>query len=248
MTTIYGKAGALQSMLRVVFPAQCLQCGSLTDSDFGLCGPCWRDTPFIAGLVCDQCGTPLPGTDGGGPVVCDDCLTVARPWAQGRSALIYRDTARKLILSFKHGDRTDLAGPAAAWMARAGAPLLRPDSLIVPVPLHWTRLLRRRFNQAALLARALARIGGQDCCPDALIRTRRTRILEGHGRDARFAALADAISPHPVRGALMRGREVLIVDDVMTSGATLAAAAEAAHAAGAMRVCVLALARVVKDA
>lgn len=238
---------AIGKVLRAIYPPQCLACGDPTETEFALCGPCWRDTPFITGLTCDACGTPLPGEGGGDPVLCDDCMTIARPWAHGRAALAYDGRARRMILQLKHGDRTDLAPALAAWLLSAARPLLTPDTLVVPVPLHRTRLLRRRYNQAALLSAQLARQAGLPHRPDALIRTRRTRKLDGHGKEARFAALQGAIAPHPRHGAAVQGRDILLVDDVMTSGATLAAATEACHAAGARQVCIAALARVVKD-
>jgi predicted amidophosphoribosyltransferase len=216
--------------------------------DFALFAACWRETPLLTGLDCDACGVPLPGEDSGTAEHCDDCLAIARPWDRGRAVFAYRVAARRMVLALKHGDRLDLVRPAARWLAQAAAPLLRPDTLIVPVPIHWRRLLARRFNQSAELARALSRDTGHACVPDLLVRSRATPILDGLGREARFAALSGTIRPHPRRGAAARGRPVLIVDDVMTSGATLAATAEAARAAGAGQVDMVTLARVAKDA
>ena len=238
----------LQALVHLIYPPQCLVCGALVTSDFGLCGPCWRDTPFINGLVCNLCGTPLPGQDSGQPETCDDCLAIARPWGMGRAALLYKDNARQMVLALKHGDRLDLARPAAQWMLKAATPLLQPGMLVAPVPLHWLRLVKRRYNQSALLSAAIARAAGLDHCPDLLIRRRSTGSQEGRSRDARFANLTDAITAHPRRAQRIDGRHVLLIDDVMTSGATFAAAAEACLAAGAKGISVLALARVAKDA
>ncbi|MGX0875660.1 putative amidophosphoribosyltransferase [Roseovarius sp. MBR-154] len=239
---------AFQTAIRLIYPSRCTLCGVTVDSDFGLCGPCWRDTPFISGLVCDACGVPLPGEAGAQAEFCDECLTHARPWSRGRAALLYHENGRRLVLALKHGDRHDVIRPAAKWLARAAAPLLQPGTVLAPVPLHWTRMLRRRYNQSALLVQALARETGQPHCLDLLHRTRRTQTLKGLDRAARHAMLSDAIRVNPARRALIMDRPVLIVDDVMTSGATLSAAAQAAFAAGAQDVCILTLARVAKDA
>jgi ComF family protein len=241
-------AGTFQTALRLVYPPRCTLCGVQVESDFGLCGSCWRDTPFISGLCCDVCGVPLLGQDTGGNELCDDCLTIARPWGRGRAAVLYRDNGRKLVLSLKHGDRHDIVRPAALWMANAIRPLIAPNMLVVPVPLHWTRLIRRRFNQSALLAQAMAKQLGLPCCPDLLQRTVKTRSLEGLGRDERYAALQSAIRIHPKRRHHIEGRSVLLVDDVMTSGATLSAATQACFLGGAADVSIVALARVGKDA
>jgi len=237
----------LQAALELLYPPQCISCATPVASDFGLCGECWRATPFIGGLVCDQCGIPLPGPDAGDSAVCDDCIAIARPWGQGRAALLYRDNARSLVLALKHGDRMDLARPAGGWLLKAARPILGPETLVVPVPLHWVRLLRRQYNQAALLSARMAGIAGLAHCPDALVRRRPTGTQDGRTRDGRFANLVGAFAVPPRRRSRVADREVLLVDDVMTSGATFAAATEALLAAGARSVNVLALARVAKD-
>ena len=237
----------MQAAVQLVYPPQCLSCDALVTTDFGLCARCWRDTPFIAGLVCDCCGTPLPGEEGGAPVQCDDCLTIARPWGRGRAVMLYRDNARRLVMAFKHGDRLDLSRPGAQWLHRAAVPLLQPDTLLAPVPLHWLRLFRRRYNQSALLAAGLARLADLPHCPDLLVRRRNTRSQEGRDREGRFRNMEDAIRVNDKRRWQVEGRPVLLVDDVMTSGATLGACADACLAAGAARVDVVVLARVAKD-
>jgi len=239
---------AIQMVVRLVYPPRCTLCGVTVDDAFGLCGTCWRDTPFITGLVCDSCGAPLPGEAEVGDIRCDECLVNARPWSQGRAAMRYDANGRRLALALKHGDRHDVARPAGKWLARSAQPMLSPCMVIAPVPLHWTRLLARRFNQSALLSKALARETGLQHIADLLLRQRRTRSLKGLDRAARHATLDGAIRVNPRYVPMVRGARVLLVDDVMTSGATLSAATQACFAAGARDVCVLALARAARDA
>ncbi|MFW8633863.1 double zinc ribbon domain-containing protein [Cribrihabitans pelagius] len=236
----------IQTAVSLVFPPQCMGCGALTEETGGLCASCWSETQFITGTVCEGCGAPLPGEADGFRLECDGCMTHPRPWARGRSALLYEGRGRKLVLALKHGDRTELAELAAHWLHRAAQPLLAGQPLLCPVPLHWTRLLRRKYNQSALLAAALARRTGLAHCPDLLRRIRLTPALEGKSRAARHRLLSDAITAHPRHRGRLAGRAVLIVDDVMTSGATLGACAEACLAAGAGEVRVAVLARVTR--
>jgi len=237
----------LQTAVSVIYPARCLGCGGLVDADFGLCGTCWRDTAFIGGTVCDACGAPLPGAGDHVSPHCDACLATPRPWVRGRAAVLYRDTGRKLVLALKHGDRQEIARPAALWMAQAAREILPPDALIAPVPLHWLRMLKRRYNQSALLAKGLAAQTGNPWCADLLQRMRRTPTLDGLNRAERFAALQQAIRVHPRRRHRLVGRPVVVVDDVFTTGATLTATARACLDGGSGPVFVLALARVAKE-
>jgi ComF family protein len=233
----------MKGAIRLVYPDQCVGCGALVDGAHGLCPACWAETPFVRGLACDACGQPLMGDRADGAAICDDCLALSRPWDKGRAALLYQGNARRMILRLKHGDRTDLARPAARWLAESGRDVLTDGALLVPVPVHWTRLFTRRYNQAAELARALSGLSGLDCAPDALVRTRRTPLQDGLGIEARFANTAGAIrATRP-----LDGRDIVLIDDVMTSGATLGAATDACHEAGARRVSVLVLARVAKS-
>ncbi|MBF9042400.1 ComF family protein [Rhodobacterales bacterium HKCCE4037] len=242
----------LQTMLHTVFPPECLSCAARVENPFAICSTCWSETDFILGASCDLCGTGLPGQTAapGEVLICSECQSTERPWDHGRAVFGYSGIGRKLVLALKHGDRADIARAAGPWLARAGADLLQDNPLIVPIPLHWTRLARRRFNQAALLAWSLHRNSTlpMDVEPMALLRVRPTPSQEGKDRDTRHANLDEAMIAHPRRAAALRGRNVVLIDDVMTSGATFSDATRACRAAGAEKVSVLALARVGRDA
>ena len=165
-------------------------------------------------------------------------------WSHARAALDYTGGARKLILALKHGDRQEVAKPSGVWMANAARDLVKPNMLVVPVPLHRARLLKRRYNQSALLAGEVAQRLDLELSPDLLLRKRNTASLEGKDREARFFELHGAITVNPARRELLRDRPVLLVDDVMTTGATLEACTAACMGNGACDISILVLARV----
>ena len=239
---------AIQTVFETIFPPQCISCQVVVEKTGGLCGPCWRDTHFISGLACVKCGAPLMGDDSDHDVWCDDCMVIARPWDKGAAALVYSGAGRKLVLGLKHADRSEVCKPAARWMVQKVAPLLSQNTLVVPIPLHWYRIFKRRYNQSALLAAEISKLSGSRHVPDLLLRKRATQSLDGMTKDQRFQILNQAISANPRHSQKIEGSDILLVDDVMTSGATFAAATEACFASDARSVCVVALARVVKDA
>lgn len=241
--------GQLQTALQTLYPPSCVGCRAPVASDFGLCGECLRQTPFIAGGICGTCGVPVSGLAEDETDICEECMTTQRPWNRGRAAMTYEDLGRTLVLQLKHSDRTDLARPAGAWLARAARPLVQGDTLILPVPMHRTRLLKRTYNQAVLLARVAARHLQRQMVPDLLVRTRRTRMQDHRSHSERFANLEGAIGVNPARArsAGLEGRHVLLIDDVLTSGATLAACTIACFDAGASEVDVAVLARVRRE-
>ncbi len=239
----------MQTVLHAIFPPECLSCGARVDEDFSLCGACWGETPFIFSAACDLCGVSLPGQNADSErLICEECHTIARPWEAGRAVMSYADVGRKLVLGLKHGDRAEIARAAGPWMARAGADLLGDDPVLVPIPLHPLRLAARRYNQSAQLAWSMAAVTGSDVAVRALVRSRATPSQDGRDRFARFENLSGAIDAHARFATAIKGRSVLLIDDVMTSGATFAAAAEACWLAGAEHVRVIALARVGMDA
>lgn len=239
----------LQSAIHFLYPPQCLSCGVETSADFALCGKCWREAPFITGLICDACGLPLPGEYSNASediAHCDACIMAPRPWAKGRAAFLYEGMARRLVLALKHGDRQELVRPMARWMVQSGRQLCQSDTLIAPVPLHSRRLFSRRFNQSALLANQISQALGLDFCPDLLTRNRATMLQEGMTLKQRFENQKAAFQVTKKWHAQIQSRSVLLIDDVMTSGATLSGCAEVCLAAGAEEVNVLVLARVAR--
>lgn len=267
-------ARALGAALDLLLPPRCLGCGGAVGQAGGLCARCWDALRFIDAPVCRCCGLGLEealgrpdggqeggaeGAPGGGDPLCAACLTQAPAFDRLRSALVYDDASRPLILAFKHADRTALAPLFAAWMARAGAEMLRDADVLVPVPLHRWRLWRRRYNQAALLCHALARSplvrsaadGGVRVAAGLLARRRATRAqgrLSAKGR-ARNVKGAIHLATGQVAGLAagagdVRGLRVVLIDDVYTTGATVTECVRVLRRAGAARVDVLTLARV----
>lgn len=233
----------IKAARQLIFPDQCPLCRELLASDDGLCGACWRDTPFILGLTCDLCGTPLMGQDDGTPIHCDACRTYARPWSKGRAVMSYAGNGRRLVMGLKHGDRLDLAPAFARWMAARAAPLVTPDTVLVPVPIHWSRLLTRRYNQAAVLTRLMSGLLGCPHVPDALIRVRATPPMHADSFEERAANIAGAIQVNPRRQGKLSRKHVLLVDDVMTSGATFTSCGLQLHGKHAKEISIITLTR-----
>jgi ComF family protein len=242
--------GAARVAADALWPPRCLSCGAGVDQAGRLCPACWQRIDFIAEPLCRRCGLPfafaIPGEDFGA-TECGACLRQPPPFDRARAAMRYGDASRKLILAFKHGDRTDAAPALAAWLARAAGGLLGDCDVIAPVPLNRWRLLRRRYNQAALLAQALARRAGKPVAVDALRRLRATPSQGGLTAAQRRTNVRGAFAVRPRWADRIAGRGVLLVDDVMTTGATVEACARALRAAGAARVDVVTLARVVRE-
>jgi ComF family protein len=238
-----------RGLLNLLLPAQCLCCDALVEAQGQLCAACFRCIDFLTDPCCARCGVPFAAAAqgsayGDGATLCPTCLESPPLFGRARGALRYDAEARKLILPLKHADRPELAAMLAPHMARAGAALLRQADLLLPVPLHRQRLSKRRYNQAALLAKAIARIAGVPAALDALVRRHATASLDDKSAAERAAVLCDAIVVRPSRAGLLAGRSVVLIDDVMTSGATANACTAALLAGGVRSVDVLVAARV----
>jgi len=231
-----------------VLPPVCLSCNAMVGQGGRLCGACWAKIDWLGPPACACCGLPFAHDPGGDGVLCGGCLRRPPAFARARAAFAYDADSRNLVLAFKHADRTQAAPEFGAWLARAGGDLLAEAELIVPVPLHWTRLLTRRYNQSAMLALALGRIARRPVAPDLLRRMRRAPSQQGLDREARARNVRRAFRVAPRHAQRVAGARVLLVDDVFTTGATLEACAAALDAAGARAVDALTLARVVRPA
>ncbi|MBO9501974.1 ComF family protein [Brevundimonas sp. A19_0] len=205
----------------------------------------WSRITFLEDPVCDGCGAPFTVDSGDfGEGRCAPCLSHPMAFGRARAACLYDDGSRPLILRFKHADDQPLAPLFARWLSRAARPLLEQADAVVPVPLHRSRLLARRFNQAAEIARPLARAERLDYLPDALVRRTRTASQGGLGFRRRHQNVKGVFSVPDTRRARLRGRHILLVDDVLTTGATAEACAKALLDAGARAVDLAVVARV----
>ncbi|MCA1662258.1 MAG: ComF family protein [Novosphingobium sp.] len=239
----------LTPLVDLVFPPRCPLCGDALGEQGGLCLACWSRLVIPGEPACSRCQRPLGEAVGSNDesLTCAPCLA-APPRHDGiAAATLYTPASRDLVLAFKHGRRVGLAKPLGRQMA-ARLAALDGEWLVAPVPLHRWRLWRRGFNQSALLAREIARAPGRTLLVDALVRTRATPTLGGLGRNERARALRGSIAVSPARKPRLAGANVILVDDVMTSGATSDACVRALLRAGAARVRIACFARVLDEA
>lgn len=247
--TLAGRAAAawrsgVARLADAVLPPLCLSCRSSIDGHGGLCASCWSRVDFIGPPLCDRLGLPLPYS-AGEPMVSAAALANPPVFDRARAAASYGTVVRQLVHDLKFRDRHEGRALLVRWMAHAGRELLEGADVLVPVPLARLRLWSRRFNQSALLADGLSRLSGVAADPFALRRTRRTVPQVGLTVDQRRRNVAGAFEVPRTRDATIAGRHVVLVDDVMTTGATADACARTLKGAGAVHVDVLVLARVV---
>jgi ComF family protein len=229
-----------QGLLDLVLPPRAFDGAAAQTA--GLSVDAWSRITFLDGPVCDGCGAPFAYD--AGEVRCVLCQTRTRAFARARAACLYDEHSRDLILKLKHADRTDLSGLFARWLSRAAAELLDEADAIAPVPMHPARLLRRRYNQAAEIARPLCALAGRPYLADALVRKRDTDSQGGKSAGGRRRNVAAAFVVPEARRHRVIGRRVLLVDDVLTTGATAEGCARALLAAGAAQVSLAVVARV----
>lgn len=230
------------SLLNIFFPPQCLGCETIVPNHGTLCAACWNEVPFISTPICACCGLPLEmAVDEF--TICGECLREHPPYSRARAAFVYNDKSRLLVMKLKYQDDLHLAPIFAGWLAKAGKNLIAASDIIIPVPLYWRRMVSRRYNQSLLLARGLSRHTGLPLLADGLKRTRHTEKQAGLTRPQRLKNVQGAFAVAEKNIPLVKNKTILLIDDVMTSGATIHACTNALLKAGASQVNVLTLAR-----
>ena len=245
-TIVEGTRTGFRGLVDLLLPPACMACDEPVREPRSLCGQCWSALPAISGTRCQHCGLPLP-VEWQAEAHCLACLQEPPPFQQARAPYLYEGPARQLVLRFKNG-KERWAEPMAIAMHRAAPGWLAPDRLLVPVPLHRWRIARRGYNQALVLARALAEIDPSEVAPDWLVRVKNTPSSRGLKRAQRQRNVVGAFRVRPEMAGRVKGRHVVLVDDVMTTGATAAACARGLRRAGAAQVDVLTSARVARAA
>lgn len=233
--------------LDLALPPLCPVCREPLADPGGLCGACWARLTFVTRPYCERLGIPFPYDPGPG-VLSRDAVTDPPSFRRARAAVRFDEVARVLVHAFKYGDRLDLAPLLGRWMATAGADLLAEADALVPVPLHWRRRWTRRFNQSSALAESIAAVRPVAVWHDVLVRAMPTPQQVGLSRAERRSNVQGAFQAAKHGAARIRGRRLVLIDDVLTSGATADACARALLRAGAAHVDVVVLARVVDAA
>ncbi len=228
--------------LNFILPPLCLICEEPVGSVSTLCPDCWKKLRFIDPPFCFRCGMPFDFPVGEG-TLCGACLAETPPYETARAAMLYDDASRKLIIGFKH-DRTHGIKALAAWMQRAGSAALRESDVLIPVPLHRWRLFQRRYNQSALLALELGRLADKPVWLTVLQRIRDTPSQGHRKRKERRVNVHGAFAVMEKDNGRLAGKTILLIDDVLTTGATVEECAQSLLKAGAARVHVLTLSRV----
>jgi ComF family protein len=247
MRSRHALAACCRTGIGLVYPPSCIACHAALSEAQALCPSCWADIGFIERPYCERLGTPF-AVDLGPGLVSPAAIAEPPVFARARAVCCFDGAARDLVHKLKYGDRLDLALTLGRMMAQAGRELVAETDLVVPVPLHRTRLWSRRFNQAAALAGVVAKLGKLPLASQGLARVKRTRQQVGLTRAQRADNLQGAFKVSDAARAQIEGRRILLVDDVLTTGATANAAARALLRGGATRVDMLTFARVVTDA
>lgn len=232
-------------IISIFLPPRCIKCGTVLVHDDGLCPECFNEINFISAPYCQKCGQPLETVPSSSKMLCASCLKkVKTPFRLSRSAVHYDEASKPLLLSFKFHDKTDNARTLAKWLNLAGQDIWKEGAdLIVPIPLHYTRLMKRRYNQSGLLAAELSKLTGLPVDYASVARHKKTRPqveFSGHERVKNVKGVFSVKCPEKIKG-----KRIVLIDDVMTTGSTLKECALVLRKAGAKSVDTLTVAKVV---
>ncbi len=233
-------------VLDLIYPPRCPACHHSVSSQGNVCQSCFSKLHVISEPHCTCCGIPF-ALDVGEETLCAECLANPPVFDAARSVWVYNHVSSRMIKRLKLEDKPEQIARFSAQLHRIAAPLMTPDTIVVPVPMHWRNLLGRRYNASAWLAQGLAAHGGAVCDTGLLTRTKRSRHQRGLGRAARLHNIRRAFQVPQAARARIQGKTILLVDDVITTGATAGACARALKDAGAVRVNVVTLAHTVKE-
>ena len=231
-------------LLDILLPHACFSCSRQLKEGPGLCASCWSKVDFIGAPLCSCCGRPFE-IDPGDDLLCAKCIAEPPAFTRARASFVYKADSRGLVTGFKYADRTDLAPAYGRWLERAGEEFLEDADLLIPVPLHPLRLFVRKYNQAGLLAHRLSKETLIPALPDGLLRMRNTRQQVGLSRTKRRRNVLGAFRANAKYAADLEGAHVVLIDDVITSGATVSACARALKSAKPREISVLTLARTI---
>ena len=229
-------------LLNTIFPSLCPLCQNIVEKEQTLCALCWDDIEFISDPSCIQCGLPLPASPIEEEIKCYDCLKNNHIFTESKSVFVYEAHSKKMILSLKHSYKFHYAPLLGKWMAESGKSLIEKSDVLIPIPLHWSRLLKRGFNQAALLAHHVGRAAKKPVLYNVLKRAKKTPTQDGLSRAERQKNMNDVFAVKEKNVIL--NKNIMLIDDVMTTGATLDAAAQILVKNGAASVRTLTVGRV----
>jgi ComF family protein len=242
----------VKETVSLILPPRCPINGSIVNSVGAISPEAWKNLTFISDPQCKCCGVPFAvdnnlDSDFLNDSLCGQCLATPRHFDKAKSVFVYDEGSRKMILAFKHGDALHLHTTLAPLLANLGKDFLNPDSILVPIPLHWLRLVKRRYNQSAILANSLSKILDQDCWADALIRIRHTPPQGHKSAKDRYQNVAGAFEINLNYMDKVKDKHIVLIDDVFTTGATLDECSKVLKSAGVSSVNVLTVARAIKE-
>ncbi|MDR2723606.1 MAG: ComF family protein [Holosporaceae bacterium] len=224
----------------ICFPITCCNCGKIVDSE-GLCLDCWKKIKWLSDPKCKICGTPFEIDIN---ALCPMCIKKKPYFDKAISTFEYDDFSKSLVLKFKHGDATYICQQLAVWLYRVSGEVIKNSDIIIPVPIHFFKRLKRKYNQSELLAQRLGKFGGIPYEPRVLRKKKHTQQQEGLSRNARLKNINGSFDVAPKYAHLLHGKTIILVDDVLTTGATANECSKILKRAGAGKVVVLTMARV----